>query len=54
MWNPGWNATLPDEFQAKLRSFTDQHQEKGWVADGNYMRRGGKILTEEATDIICQ
>ena len=54
MWKPGRGETPRDEFQAKLRSLMDQHQEIGWVADGNYMSRGGSIMQEEATDIICQ
>jgi adenylate kinase family enzyme len=54
MWKPGWGMTPPDEFQAAVRSFIDQHQETGWVADGDYMRRGGVILHEEATDVVCE
>ena len=55
MWKPGWDMTPPDEFQATVRSYIDQHKESGWVADGDYMRRGwGSILHEEATDVICE
>ena len=54
MWKPGWSMTSPEEFQAKLRSYMDQHQETGWVADGDYMRRGGLIMHEEATDVVCE
>ena len=54
MWKPGWGETPPDEFQAEVRSFIDQHQESGWVADGNYLRRGGLLMHEAATDIVCE
>lgn len=54
MWRPGWEQTPPEEFQAKLRSFIDENKERGWVADGEYMRLGGLILYEEATDVVCQ
>ena len=54
MWKPGFGQTPPDEFQAAVRSYMDQHQESGWVADGDYMRRGGFLLHEEATDVICE
>jgi len=54
MWKPGWGEAPRDEFQAKLRSFIDEHRERGWIADGAYMNRGGSIIHEEATDIVCQ
>ncbi|KAF8804811.1 hypothetical protein BYT27DRAFT_7193808 [Phlegmacium glaucopus] len=52
MWKPGWGQTPRDEFQAKLRSFMEEHQERGWVAEGDYVNRGGSIMHDEATDII--
>ena len=54
MWKPGWGQTPPDEFQAAVKSYMDQHHESGWVADGEYMRRGGLLLNEEATDVVCE
>jgi hypothetical protein len=54
MWKPGWGETPPGEFQAAVRSYIDQHRESGWVADGDYMRRGGLLLHEEATDVVCE
>ena len=54
MWKPGWGQIPPDEFQAAVKSYIDQHQESGWVADGNYVRHGGLLLYEEATDVICE
>ena len=54
MWKPGWGQCPPDEFRAAVGSFIDEHQESGWIADGNYMRRGGLLLREEATDIVCK
>jgi hypothetical protein len=52
MWKPGWNRTPSDEIQAAIRSYIDQHQESGWVADGDYMMRGS-LLHEDATDVVC-
>ena len=54
MWKPGWGQATPDEFQAVVRSYMDRHHESGWVADGNYMRQGGLLVLEEATDVICE
>ena len=54
MWKPGWSKSSRDEFQAEVKSYMDQHRESGWIADGNYVRRGGLLLLEEATDIVCE
>ena len=32
----------------------DQHHESRWVADGEYMRRGGLLLHEEVIDVVCE
>ena len=53
MWKPGWVQSPPDEFQVAVRSYIDQHQESGWVADGDYMNRGG-LMHEAATDVVCE
>ncbi|KAH9482113.1 hypothetical protein JR316_0004208 [Psilocybe cubensis] len=52
MWKPGWVEAPNDEFQARLRAELDKEPDKGWVADGNYDRRGGLVALEESTDII--
>lgn len=52
LWKPGWEMTPPDEFQTTVRSYIDQHKDSGWIADGDYMRRVGHILHEEATDVV--
>ena len=52
-WKPNWEKTPSDEFCAKVRSALDQ-SDRGWVVDGNYTRRLGPFLQEEATDIICE
>ena len=54
MWKPGWGSTPPDEFQAVVKSYIDQHRESGWVADGDYTMEGGLLLHEEATDVVCE
>lgn len=53
MWQPGWVETSREEFQTRLRAELDQEPDKGWVADGNYDRRGGLVALEESTDVIC-
>jgi len=53
MWQPGWVEASPEVFRERLRAALDQ-DERGWVADGNYDRRGGLMAFEEATDVICQ
>ena len=54
MWKPGWGMTPPDEFQTTVRSYIDQHKDSGWIVDGDYMMRGGHIMHEEATDVVCE
>jgi len=51
-WQPGWEETPRDEFEDKIRAASDQC-ERGWVADGEYTRRGGLVAQELATDLIC-
>ena len=53
MWKPGWVQSPPDEFQVAVKSYIDRHQESGWVADGDYMNRGG-LMHEAATDVVCE
>ena len=52
-WEPGWRETPTDEFRKKIRKALDQ-DERGWVADGNYLHKGGIVVEHEATDIICE
>ncbi|KAF8888152.1 hypothetical protein CPB84DRAFT_1816549 [Gymnopilus junonius] len=51
MWKPGWKETPAEEFRAQLRAELDQDP-RGWIADGNYDNRGGRIAFEESTDVI--
>ncbi|KAF8967541.1 hypothetical protein BDZ97DRAFT_1903390 [Flammula alnicola] len=51
MWKPGWVKTSREEFSAKLRAALDE-DERGWVVDGNYDKRGGLVVLEESTDVI--
>ncbi|KAI0074421.1 hypothetical protein K474DRAFT_1685741 [Panus rudis PR-1116 ss-1] len=48
---PNWEKTPTAEFQDKVRKAFDQ-SDKGWVVDGNYTRRLGSLVSDEATDII--
>ena len=52
-WLPNWGKTPHDEFRANVRAAMDQ-SERGWVIDGNYTKRLGTIVQDEATDIICK
>lgn len=52
-WLPGWKETPTDEFRAKIRAALD-HSDRGWVADGDYTTKLGDIVTNEATDIVCE
>jgi len=51
MWQPGWVETPQEEFKAKLRAAMEEDP-RGWVADGNYERRGGLMAYEESTDVV--
>jgi len=50
-WNPGWRETPADEFKIRLREALDKNPQ-GWVVDGNYTRKVGMIVQDNATDII--
>ncbi|KAF9021331.1 hypothetical protein BDZ89DRAFT_1071562 [Hymenopellis radicata] len=50
-WEPGWKQTPDDEFQAKLRAAMDACPD-GWVIDGDYVRRSGGLVQDNATDTI--
>ncbi|KAH8825131.1 hypothetical protein DL96DRAFT_1467548 [Flagelloscypha sp. PMI_526] len=50
-WKPGWAQSTPEEFQARIR-IEMARSERGWVIDGNYERKGGHIVGENATDVI--
>ncbi|EPQ56859.1 hypothetical protein GLOTRDRAFT_38533 [Gloeophyllum trabeum ATCC 11539] len=50
-WEPGWKKTSVSAFRAKVRRALDQAP-NGWVVDGDYSRRVGDLVDEEATDIV--
>ena len=52
-WQPGWGETPPDEFRARVRAALDACP-GGWVVDGNYTARVGALLSDAATDVICE
>ncbi|KIJ65458.1 hypothetical protein HYDPIDRAFT_130633 [Hydnomerulius pinastri MD-312] len=50
-WNPGWTASTPEEFRAKvLKRLTEN--ERGWVVDGNYEKALQGLVKERRTDIV--
>ena len=52
-WTPGWGERSAEEFRTIVRAAMDQDP-RGWVIDGNYTSKLGTIVSDEATDIICQ
>ncbi|KAK0199690.1 hypothetical protein DFS33DRAFT_1268038 [Desarmillaria ectypa] len=50
-WEPNWKTAPEDEFRAKIRAAMEQSP-NGWIIDGDYQRRGGVIVQEQATDVI--
>ncbi|KAK0488054.1 hypothetical protein EDD18DRAFT_1311389 [Armillaria luteobubalina] len=50
-WEPNWKSASEDEFRAKIRAAMEQSP-NGWIIDGDYQRRGGVIVQDEATDVI--
>ncbi|KAH9858992.1 hypothetical protein C2E23DRAFT_899291 [Lenzites betulinus] len=54
-WEPGWRKTPADAFRAKVRAaMAPARCPRGWVADGDYTRRLGGVVSNElgATDVI--
>jgi hypothetical protein len=52
-WQPGWVAIPAEEMKARIIEKLDEAQ-SGWVIDGDYLRKGGRIAEERATDVICE
>ena len=52
-WRPGWQRCPADEFRAAVRAALDQSP-RGWVVDGNYTSKIGTMVTDAATDVICE
>ncbi|KAI0368374.1 hypothetical protein BV20DRAFT_948365 [Pilatotrama ljubarskyi] len=50
-WGPGWRECPRDEFRAAVRAALDRHP-RGWIVDGNYTKKLGSMITDEATDTI--
>ncbi|KAF9445217.1 hypothetical protein P691DRAFT_676098 [Macrolepiota fuliginosa MF-IS2] len=50
-WRPGWQEATAEELRGCVRDVLDKNPE-GWVVDGNYARKIGMIVQDEATDII--
>ena len=51
-WGPGWVDSSAEEMDHKVRDAFDKAGDS-WVIDGDYLRRGGIVACERATDIIC-
>ncbi|KAI0746473.1 hypothetical protein C8Q80DRAFT_1175274 [Daedaleopsis nitida] len=52
-WLPGWKECTRDEFRVAVRAALDQDA-RGWVVDGNYHSKLDGMVTNEATDVICE
>ncbi|KAJ3794233.1 hypothetical protein GGU11DRAFT_690216 [Lentinula aff. detonsa] len=51
-WQPGWKPMPNNEFRDKIMSFMEKNASRGWVVDGDYVRMGGAVVHEHATDVI--
>ncbi|KDQ55530.1 hypothetical protein JAAARDRAFT_692396 [Jaapia argillacea MUCL 33604] len=51
-WQPNWGQTPTEEFRTKVQEAMLAQPDKGWIMDGNYIRRLGGLIDEQATDII--
>lgn len=51
-WGAGWIESSKDDMRAKTINALDEAKD-GWVVDGNYTNKGGTIVWERATDVIC-
>lgn len=49
---PGWKARDRKETHAIVSAFLQEHQETGWVIDGNYKRQCFEQRMEEADQIL--
>lgn len=52
-WQPGWRECPRDEFRMAVRAALDRDP-RGWVVDGNYTSALGSMVSDEATDVICE
>lgn len=52
-WQPGWGQCPRGEFRVAVRAALDQDP-RGWVADGNYSSKLDDMVSNEATDVICE
>ncbi|KAJ7922676.1 hypothetical protein B0H13DRAFT_2655553 [Mycena leptocephala] len=50
-WKPGWKQSTNEEMRAKV-DLALANAPNGWVVDGNYTRRIGTIVEDNATDVI--
>jgi adenylate kinase family enzyme len=49
--NPNWAEPTAEEFYARVREAIDAHPD-GWVIDGNYERKLGDTLIDQADTIV--
>ncbi|KAJ7256235.1 AAA domain-containing protein [Mycena haematopus] len=50
-WNPGWEESTNDEMRAKVEKKLAECP-NGWVVDGNYGRKLGRLIEDNSTDVI--
>jgi adenylate kinase family enzyme len=48
---PNWSEPSDAEFQARVQSAMDAHP-GGWVIDGNYERKLGRLVTDAADLVV--
>lgn len=52
-WLPGWEELPRDDFRRAVRAALEQDP-RGWVVDGMYTSALGTMVSDEATDVICE
>ncbi|KAJ7256210.1 hypothetical protein B0H12DRAFT_1112790 [Mycena haematopus] len=50
-WNPGWEKSTSDEMRAKVEKKLAECP-NGWVVDGDYGRKLGRLIEDNSTDVI--
>jgi adenylate kinase family enzyme len=49
---PNWAEPSAEEFRARVRAAMDATADRGWVIDGNYERKLGKLVTDAADTVV--
>ncbi|KAI0311533.1 hypothetical protein OF83DRAFT_1068641 [Amylostereum chailletii] len=50
-WKPGWEKSTNEELKNKIREALSRSP-RGWIIDGNYIKRAGEVFEPAVTDKI--